>query len=449
MELTNRELATILVFAAFIVLCVVASPDRSSLRAASIDVLKAVLAWKLLSVFLAYSAYVFVLIATANWLGVWSGSLLKNTVISTLFVGLPIVGGALELLAGHSIILSVVRRVFGFSVLAGAYVNLVDLPLWVEVILIAVTFPLLLIAMVAGRRHDEARAARLCRTVLGLIGVGLAAHVTARLISDFGAFDWGAVIQSFLLSVLLPIALIPFAYLVAILASVEGTLILLKFHNSRVPPPVRVRIALLLGLRGSLFYATAFTGPWLPRAAGEQTFRGALRLMRDYRGTVRANRRQERRRHRLLAANAGETGWDDAGLWIDRREFHETKQGLEEMFFAQMASHRHFGGRYRTDPAVVFPAGGFKGLPEPHGVRFAVRDDGQSWMGWRQTVGGLYLGVGGTSDIDGHWRYAGTEQPDAYPSDESKGWALLALDRDGYLKGAPEWDFDDAPIRRS
>lgn len=70
-------------------------------------------------------------------------------------------------------------------------------------------------------------------------------------------------------------------------------------------------------------------------------------------------------------------------------------------------------------------------------------------MGWRRRVGGFYLGVGGTSDVDWHWRYAGAEQPDAYPSNESEGWALLTLDRDGYLKGAPEWDFDDAPIRRS
>ncbi|MFT4306021.1 MAG: hypothetical protein QM604_03925 [Microbacterium sp.] len=54
MELTSRELATIIIFVAFFALAAVLLRDRTPLREAAIDVLKALSAWKLWSVILAY-----------------------------------------------------------------------------------------------------------------------------------------------------------------------------------------------------------------------------------------------------------------------------------------------------------------------------------------------------------------------------------------------------------
>lgn len=449
MELTSRELATLIVFAALIVVGVLRSRDRSELRAAAVDAPKAVLAWKVSSVILGYLAYVLAIIAAARWFGLWSGELLKDTAIVVLFVGLPIVVSAREFRDGRGVVSSVVRRVLGVSAVVIFYVNLVHLPLGVEVILVAVVLLLALTVVVLQHQSGGDTVLKVCSFLLGTIGIGLVIYVTIRVVIEFDSFDWGGQLRLFALSVWLPLALIPFVYLLAIFMSVEGALVRLRFNNSRVPPPLRVRIALLLGLRGSLLYATAFTGHWLTRMAGERTFRSARRIMRDYRSAVRANGRRERTRRRSLAANAGNNGLDDSGLWRDRREFHETKEGLEQMFFTQMGRYRHGGERYWTEPAVVFPIRGFGGLPDDHGMQFCVQDDGQSWMGWRRTVSGFYLGVGGTSDVDAHWRYASTEPPVTYPGHGATGWTMLTLDDEGYLKGAPEWDADDAPIRRS
>lgn len=87
MELTSRELATIIIFVAFVALAVLFLRDRTQLREAAIELLKALSAWKLWSVILAYLLYAAGAIALAYLAGLWSGDLLKETLIVVFFVG--------------------------------------------------------------------------------------------------------------------------------------------------------------------------------------------------------------------------------------------------------------------------------------------------------------------------------------------------------------------------
>lgn len=272
--------------------------------------------------------------------------------------------------------------------------------------------------------------------------IGLIAYVTIRVATGFNEFNWEHEATVFALSVWLPVSLIPFIYLFGLIASREATLVGAKFHNGREALPLAARLAFVLGVHGSLRYATSFTGRWLPELAKQQSFRDASRTMREYRQSVRNNARQNHERRRRLRKQAGSTGVDENGLWLDRREFHETKEALDGLFYAQMGLYRHHGGRYWTDPIVVFPVGGFRNLSEDHGVDFRVRDDGQAWAAWRHTVGAFCLGVGGTQDLEAHWRYAGTESPSNYPGPASSGWVDVSEDP----KASSEWHADDAPI---
>ncbi|MGC0142771.1 hypothetical protein, partial [Pseudactinotalea sp. Z1732] len=231
-------------------------------------------------------------------------------------------------------------------------------------------------------------------------------------------------------------------YLFGLIASCEAALVRGKFHNDREALPLPARLAFLLGVRGSLRYATSFTGRWLPELAKQRSFRDATRTMREYRQSVRSNARQNRQRRRRLRKQAGRSGVDENGLWLDRREFYETKEALEGLFYTQMGLYRHRGSRYWTDPIVIFPLGGFKNLPEDHGIDFSVRDDGLAWVAWRHTVGAFYLGVGGTQYLEAHWRYAGTKPPSNYPGPALPGWADVSEGSEA----SPEWHADDAPI---
>src|SRR5699024_5321441 len=286
-------------------------------------------------------------------------------------------------------------------------------------------------------KHDPktAAAGKLFEGLTGLIGIGLIAYVTIRVATRFNELDWEHEATTFALSVWLPVSLIPFIYVFGLIASCEATLVRAKFHNGREALPFAARLAFVLGVRGSLRYATYFTGRWLPELAKQKSFRDASRTMREYRRSVRNNARQNHERRRRLRKQAGSTGVDENGLWLDRREFHETKEALDGLFYAQMGLYRHHGGRYWTDPIVVFPVGGFRNLPEDHGVDFRVRDDGQAWAAWRHTVGAFCLGVGGTQDLEAHWRYAGTESPSNYPGPAGLGWVDVTEDSEA----SPEW----------
>lgn len=449
MELTSRELATIIIFVAFVALAVILLRDRTQLQEAVIDVLKALSAWKLWSVILGYLLYAAGIVALANLAGLWSWALLKDTLIVVFFVGLPIITNANKFEAGTDVVAHVLKEVLGVTAILVVYLNLAPFPLWGELILQVVLLFLLLIAALGKSDPRNAPVVKLANAILALIGIGLIIYVTVRVVTAFDTFDWNGEARAFALSVWLPLALIPFIYGLGLLMSCEATLVRVKRHNKMETPPLRVRLALLLGLRGSLRYATGFTGLWLPRIANETLFTSARQAMREYRQIVRENSRRNHSRKRRLKEQAGVAGVDEDGLWRDRREFDETKKALERLFYTQMGLYRRQGGRYWTDPVVLFPIGGFKELPEDHGVQFSVRDDGQVWFGWRRTIGGFHLGVGGTSDVDAEWRYASAAPPDAYPDEQAAGWKLLLRDDEGYLKGAPEWDAEDAPLPRS
>lgn len=442
MELTSRELATGIVFVAFVLLSFGLSKDRKELLRSLLGVVKAFAAWKVWTVVLSYLIFVAAVVVLAYSLGAWSSELLKDTLIIGFFVGLPILLNSAKFKDGLGVVEHVAKEVLGVAALLVVYLNLAPFSLWGELILQVALLFFVMLAIVGKRDPKTASVGKFFEVLTGLIGIGLIAYVTIQVATRFNEFDWEREAMAFAVSVWLPFSLIPFIYLFGLIASCEATFVRAKFHNKREALPLSARLAFLFGVHGSLRYATSFTGHWLPELAKQKSFRDALGTMRGYRQSVRRNARQNRERRRRLRKQAGSTGVDENGLWLDRREFHETKEALDGLFYSQMGLYRHHGGRYWTDPVVVFPVGGFRNLPEDHGVDFRVRDDGQAWAAWRHTVGAYCLGVGGTRDLEARWRYADTEPPSIYPDPASSGWVDLAEDSEA----SPEWHVDDAPI---
>lgn len=447
MELTTRELATVVAFVvAFVVgVLILLNPGRRQLGGGVVDLLRALAKWKVWTALSAYLTYATLVVLCANRLGFWSTELLKDTLIVVFFVGLPMVVSADSHETGLGLLKLVLKSAIGASALLVVYLNLAPLPFWGELTLqLIVTF--LILSSLAVRHDTELRSVvKVVDALLALIGVGLFIHVTVRVAGSFSTFDWAAEGRAFALSVWLPLLLVPFAYVFAFLSACEATLALAKHHTgNRQPPPRRVGVAFVLGLRASLRYASAFNGRWMPELGAAASFRSGLATMRRFRASVRQNARENRARHRKFEENAGATGVRDDGLWRDRRQFHETKAALDIMFFTQMGLYKFHGEHYSSDQILVFPIEGFRGLPEEHCVCFRVSEDGQSWVGWRRTVGGFYLGVGGTTDLEAYWRYAGDEAP-GFPGKDALGWHDVGFE----CRGSTEWDADDAPRPRA
>gem|GEM_PF-986759 len=443
MEFTSREVATGIIAVTFILLSFALKKVRKGLLRSLLRAVKALAAWKVWTVVLAYLIFVVGVVVLAHALGAWSGALLKDTLIIVFFVGLPILFNSAEFKEGLDVVRHTIKEVLGVAALLVVYLNLAPFPLWGELILQISLLFFVTLAIVGKHNQKTASVGKFFEVLIGFIGIGLIAYVTVQVATGFNEFDWEREATAFALSVWLPVSLIPFVYLSGLMASCEAALLRAKFHNGREKLPLSVRFAFLLGVRGSLRYATSFTGRWLPQLANQESFRRASRVMREYRRAVRSNARQNRERRRRLRTQAGTAGVDEDGLWLDRREFHETKEALERLFYTQMGLYRHRGEHYWTDPIVVFPLGGFKNLPENPGIDFRVRDDGHAWVAWRHTVGAFCFGVGGTRDLDAHWRYAGTEPPGNYPDPMFSGWVDVSKDS----AASPEWHADDSPAQ--
>lgn len=98
---------------------------------------------------------------------------------------------------------------------------------------------------------------------------------------------WNCVMRSdrmsvtFALSIWLPASLIPFVYTFSLIASCESTLVRAKFHADRERLRLPIRLGVLLGVRGSLRYASSFSGLWLSQLSTRKSFGSTLRLMRE------------------------------------------------------------------------------------------------------------------------------------------------------------------------
>ncbi|WP_209323595.1 hypothetical protein [Brevibacterium renqingii] len=443
MEFTSREIATVIITVSFVLLSFSLSENRKELLQSLLGVARAFAAWKVWTGVFAYLAVLGCAVLSAYFLGVWSIGLLKDTLIIGFLVGLPILFNSTDFKNGLQVVKHVMKKVLGVTALLILYINLRPLPLWGELVLQVSLLFLTLVTVIAKRDPNTASVGKFVGGLISFIVLGLIAYVTVHVFKHSTEFDWERELATFELSVWLPVSLIPFIYLFGLIASCEAALIRAKFHSDIEALPLPVRLGFLAGVHGSLRYATSFSGRWLPELATQSSFRQALRTMREYRRSIRSNTRGNRRRRRRLKENAGVTGVDEDGLWLDRREFHETKEALEQLFYSQMGLYRHRGSRYWVDPIVVFPSGGFANLPENHGVQLSVRDDGQAWGAWRHTPGNFYLGVGGTNDLDAHWRYAGEKEPASYPSPKSSEWVNISKG----LEASPEWDADDSPLR--
>ena len=439
--LTSREAASVTLLAAFIAFAIFKSKDRKKLKESWIAVLRAFIHPKLLVLFVAYGIAVFASIFLASRTGLWNTSLIKDTVILVIFSAGPLlISKPLTVEDGRQLVISILSDSIGLAALATAYINLAPFSYFIELLVqFIATFLLIGIEL---SRYDKSlvAAGKLLKKLQGTLSVIIILWVVYYIVNNGGRHDWPQEARVFIFSAYLPISMIPFAYMVGLIGGIESRLVALTIQNKTISFPIK--LAMTLGFHGSIRYTRAFCGQWLLDVAKAENVQEVRRIMRSYRHKVRGNAKMNRERERKLRALSGVTGRDSEGKWIDRREFHETKQALEQVYYYQMGLYRNRDTQYCDNERVVFPIGGFKELPADPGVNLVVSDDRQAWYASRKTIGGCYLAVGGSRQVDIHWRYSGDTAPSVFPAadDNRRGWC----DQDSKSKNI-DWEFDDSP----
>ena len=290
--MTNREIASLILI--MLVIGFAVYKDPRGMASTALGVLKAAFAWKLLLIYVLYVAYVATLVWLANMVDLWDFYMLKDTILTAVVVGFPLVASGISGNSdGGHLIRDAAKATVGLSALVAAYVNLESLPLLVELVLQAVGVVATALAVFASRRENGRPATIFANVILVIVGLILLVATAVGLLNR----DWTAELAlemslTLAMSVWLPIAALPFAYVAGMTARLEILLMLLKLHNGRLSPPLRVRFAVAMGLRGRLLYARKMTGDWLLRLAAQTTFGGASRAMREFRRSVRTGRAQ-------------------------------------------------------------------------------------------------------------------------------------------------------------
>ena len=284
--LTEREAATLVLFAALLVFGL----TKRDLRKALWQLVRVFLgAHRIWSTALAYLVYAAAWIILSWLLRAWDWPMLKDTIIVVSAVGFPILFRSINAKNGGDITRHVVTESIGIGAIVALYVNLTSLNLIAEILVQSIVALAAAVSVYAKHRGGkDLAAAKLMDGFLVVVGVGMLVYTTVWLILNAWAMDWLLLGRTVGMSVWLPFALLPFVYVLSFCTGVESIYMRLPFFNQRKQPPLRVRLGVLIGLRGSVRYSKGFIGKWLSEAGQAKTWRETTQLMYRYREAIRS-----------------------------------------------------------------------------------------------------------------------------------------------------------------
>jgi hypothetical protein len=192
----------------------------------------------------------------------------------------------------------------------------------------------------------------------------------------------------------------------------------LTVSNSFAPIGWKAKTALVLGFRlaaRDMDPLAATKACW--ELARTKSVREGLKIVADYRRSLREAEAAKKRAADRLRDNAGLIGTDEEGRQLDQREFAETCDVLDWIATSQIGWYRNRSeGGYR--PEMLETLASYitsHGLPADHGIHLAVSKNRKAWYAWRRTVSGWCFAIGSAKASPDEWRYDGAEPPTGYP----------------------------------
>jgi len=429
--LTTREIASLLLMGAVALTILVVPKFRQHLAPLIISVLRAAFAPKLVGVYLLVVVASAASTAAAWRVGLWEWNLLKDAIILTGAVVLPMVVRSFSFKSGGELAHRLVRDTLRLTAVMALYLDAEPLPLAGELLFQGLATFLVMLQAFARTQTQWLPAKRLCDFLLSAMGAFLLIWATASIIAS--PTDWSAMFQSLLFSFWVPLSLLPFFYTFAFYAVAET--VLTRFQAIRRPLTLRRMLAFMIGTRLKLGLLSQFNGRYNGVADGGG-FRDGLRRMREFRADLERRDREEAERLASLERRGGQPGIDENGLHIDRREFDVTKKRLDWIWTCQNGQYERQGDRYWDQLTDLIVDADRHGLPSDHGFVVETAERGQVWRAWRRTPGGAVLGTGGAEHRSQYY-VQGDTLPTGWPG-RSPEWVDAARE-----EWPPDWNKND------
>lgn len=256
--LTTREVASFIIVGAVALVFVLVPKLRRHMALSARQLLHAVVVPRLLLVYFLVLVTSAASTAVSWWIGPWDWDLLKDAVILTTAVVLPLTFRSLSFKSGGELTQKLVRETLGLTAILAFYLDAAPMPLVGELVFQAVATFILMLQAVARTEAKWLPAKRLCDWLLGLVGAFLITWSTVTLISS--PPNWSEFFRSLLFSFWLPLSLLPFFYVFGFYGVAET--VRARFRALRKPFTPRLMLAFMMGTRLRLSLLAQFRSPW-------------------------------------------------------------------------------------------------------------------------------------------------------------------------------------------
>jgi len=437
---TARDEATYVWLGVILLVALVVTAFNPKARASLRGTMAAAGSWQVLTVFGAVVAWCALCVFIASAIKIhgmgrlWTPSLLKDTITIVIVSAIPAMFRAAQARRAIDVARPLIADAVGVTALFVFFVNLEPFPLWVELLIV----PISAIVTFRAIRLEEIRQRRPYLLALLVVAAGTVVWVVVRLLADAPTLDWAEVFRSFLLSVWLPLLVLPFAWLAAFLMAYQLALVRIRSRQEHKSAPVALAVFVGLRFRIGLAARLTFTDQEIVHST---KFRDTLGAMRRFRAKDRAEQRTKKMRMRNLTRYAGVSGIDEHGAQKDRREFEQTKRALDWLAAIEQSDHAH-DGLFWNDRADELLSLHGCGLEPPFDVTVETTPDRQQWRAWRKTISGWILGRAGRAGEDSwkEWYFAGPTAPIGWPGDPD--W-IERSEEFAAIAAPPDWAIAD------
>ena len=430
MDFTNREIASAIVFAFFIVLAFLLNKGKRTISKSLIKVFKAIYCKQILTVLFLYSTYSILIFYLAYKIGVWDFDLSKDSCIEFLLIGIPAIFVAVEARSEKDLLKRVFLTEVGFAAFLSFYLSLESFNLLIEVILQITIVFLTMVQAVAKSKSKYRSAYKLSTFMLSTIGLFMAASLTYQLFSNLNAHDWLFELRAFLLTIWFPALALPFLFALAYFSSFELMYRRLRVIASDVP--FSYRLVLIAAFSFRMKYARHFAGMWAFKLKDCRSVKEVRVLLKDYKRDLRQRITSEKEKAALFKEGEGKKGYLQDGLWADRSMLKKIKRKLELIGNHQNTYWRD-NSIYRYDLEGLVEAC----TPDNCSSGFYVQPDGKLWACWMSNPTGFALGLG---SLEGQYPPLRYEKP--FEPTQNDLANLSCFTADG--TSCPNWMYDDS-----
>ena len=257
--LNNREWASLF----WLIIFVLWGLSRKETRSALVHVLRVLLGWKVLVVFLSLSAWIALEVWIAASVSLWRWAFTKDTILWILTAGIAPLFSYRKTSDLDYFRLGVIGAVSA-TILLEYLVNLAVFSLWTEFLIQPVVAILVGISVIAQRREEYQKVRLTTNCLLGGIMLALLIHTGVYLYSNRHIIHWNELGLRAIMPIWLSFGLLPYIYLLELFANYELAFTKLDLAAKDRRAPWWAKLALLskLKLKSSYVYAAARGGTY-------------------------------------------------------------------------------------------------------------------------------------------------------------------------------------------